>query len=324
MTADGVPVHRITLGDGALKAEFLTLGATLESLRLDGLGYSLTVGAGRLEDYEGGMRYHGTLIAPVVNRFTDGRAVAGGREMKLERNLDGRHNLHSGGAGTHLKVWRIAEVTPDRLDLALDLPDGEGGFPGNRRVAAEYSLASPAVLRLTITARTDRPTVFNAANHSYWNLDGAARWTGHGMRIAAEHYLPATSDFRPTGEIAPVAGTSMDFRLARTIAPDDPPLDHCFCLARRRGPLRSVLWLTGRSGVAMEVATTEPGIQVYDGRHAARPGRGAYEGLAIEPECWPDAPNHRGFPSIELLPGETYRQITEWRFSCPGINPRPA
>ena len=107
----------------------------------------------------------------------------------------------------------------------------------------------------------------------------------------------------------------MDFRRGRKISQADTLLDHNFCLSGGRQPIRDVLWLTGTSGLKMTIATTEAGIQLYDGRAAMRPGRGTYEGLAIEAQNWPDAPNHAGFPSIELKPGETYAQITEWRFN---------
>jgi aldose 1-epimerase len=157
----------------------------------------------------------------------------------------------------------------------------------------------------------------NVANHSYWNLDGTADWAGHRLQVAADRYLPTTDDFTPTGEIVDVAGTAYDFRAGRRIARSEPPLDNNFCLSDGRVALRDVLWLTGEGGVAMTVATTEPGIQIYDGRNAIRPGHGAYEGLAIEAQGWPDAPNHAGFPSIALGPDETYQQVTEWRFARP-------
>ena len=116
-------------------------------------------------------------------------------------------------------------------------------------------------------------------------------------------------------EVRDVAAGGMDFRAARRVEPGMPDFDTCFCLADGRQPLREVLRLTGQAGVGMSVSTTEAGVQVYDARDARRPGRGAHEGLAVEAQGWPDAPNHAGFPSIELAPGEEYRQHTVWRFS---------
>jgi aldose 1-epimerase len=132
--------------------------------------------------------------------------------------------------------------------------------------------------------------------------------------VAAFGWLPTGPDGLPTGEVAAMAG-AMDLTQGRAIRPGDPALDHNFCLARGRRELTPVLWLTGRSGVAMELATTEPGVQVYDARGGARPGGAPYEGLAIEAQGWPDAPGRPGFPGIGLSAALPCRQITEWRFA---------
>jgi aldose 1-epimerase len=134
------------------------------------------------------------------------------------------------------------------------------------------------------------------------------------LRVDADRYLPATEDFHPTGEIVDVTGTPMDFRTARVIAVNDPPFDNNFCLSDTTMPLRDVLWLSGQSGVGMVVATDQPGMQVYDGRHACRPGRTTYEGLAVEAQGWPDAPSNPDFPSIRVTPDKPYQQVTAFRF----------
>lgn len=314
---DGQTVRRIALRRGALQVGVLTLGATLQAVRLDGVAHDLTLGSDRLADYQGDLRYHGVLVAPVVNRFTAARAPLAGQMHRFEANQDGLHTLHSGTAGSHLKVWQIAAASATTVTLTVTLPDGEGGFPGTRPVTATFSLPDEATLRLQITATTDAPTLFNAANHSYWNLDGTPNWSGHRLQIHADRYLPTTDSFVPTGEVRDVTGTPFDFRQPRTISPAQPPLDNSFCLADRPRALTPVLTLTGHSGVTMSVATTEAALQVYDGRNAIRPGHGPHEGLAIEAQNWPDAPNHTGFPSIELHPGQTYSQTTEWRFAAP-------
>ena len=314
-TTDGAPVHALHLAAGDLTATVLTLGACLQDLRLSGVPYPLTHGSDRVADYEAAMRYHGALVAPVVNRLSGAQAPISGRVHRFEANQDGRHTLHCGAAGTHRQVWQVADHGLAHATLTIDLPDGAGGFPGNRRLAARFQAVAPATLRMTVTATTDAVTLMNVANHSYWNLDGSDRWDGHTLQIAADRYLPTTPDFTPTGEIVPVAGTAMDFRTPRAIAPGAPALDTNYCLADARTDLRDVLTLKGRSGLSMTVATTEPGIQVYDGRNAIRPGRAPYEGLAIEAQFWPDAPNHPGFPGIELQPGQPWEQVTEWRFA---------
>ncbi len=312
-TAQGQEVRRITLRAGDLTASVLTWGAVLQSVRLNGVAHDLTLGSDDLADYEGDMRHHGSIIAPVVNRLSAAQATIAGRQHRFEANQDGRICLHSGAAGTHLKVWDLVSATLSEAVLALDLPDGEGGFPGNRRIEARFTLVAPAHLRLSITTTTDAPTILNAANHSYWNLDGSATWSGHILQVAADHYLPADADFVATGEIRAVSG-SHDLRQPRAVSPHTPDLDTCFCLGRDRVALRDVLRLQGVSGLAMVVATTEPGVQLYDGRNAIRPGHEAYEGLAIEAQAWPDAPNKPHFPPIDLTPGAVLTQITEWRF----------
>jgi len=315
ITTAGQAVQRVTLRSAGLACSLLTWGAVLQSVRLPGVPYSLTLGSDRLADYEGDMRYHGSLIAPVVNRFSGAQAPIGGQMHRFDANQDTRITLHSGSAGTHLQVWTLQDATETTATLALTLPDGAGGFPGTRQISARFSLVE-TTLRMEITATTTAPTLLNPANHSYWNLDGTGSWGGHRLRVAADRYLPTTPDLTPTGHILPTAMSSHDFHADRTITPQDPPLDTCFCLADADRPLTDVLWLTGQTGISMTVATTAPGLQLYDGRNAIRPGGQPYEGIAIEAQGWPDAPNHAGFPSIELHPGQSYRQVTEWRFQA--------
>jgi aldose 1-epimerase len=137
------------------------------------------------------------------------------------------------------------------------------------------------------------------------------------LQLAADHYLPVDDMTCPTGEIAPVAQTDMDFRHPRILQNDAPALDHNFCLSDDVAALRDVLWLTGQSGLQMTLATTEPGLQLHDAANSHRPDKPIYEGLVIEPQRWPDAPNHRGFPSITVRPDAPYHQTTTWRFTRP-------
>lgn len=314
-TATGQTVQIITLRAGNLTARVLTWGAVLQDLRMAGVDFGLTLGSDQLADYEGEMRYHGSVIGPLVNRLTDATAPINGVLHQFDANQDGRLTLHSGTAGTHLKCWALRDATAQSVTLGLDLPDGEGGFPGNRRIQAEYALQEPATLRLTITTTSDAATLVNVTNHSYWNLDGSADFSGHSLQIFADHVLPTTPDFVPTGEIASLDASDLDFRTPRQITPQNPPLDNCYCLKATRGPLRDALVLKGACGLTLTVATTETGIQVYDARAARRPNRARFEGIAIEAQGWPDAPNHPQFPPVDLAAGETCTQITEWRFS---------
>lgn len=316
VTTAGAAVEAIRIRAGVLTARVLTIGAILQEVRLEGMGHSLTLGSARLADYEGPMGYFGAIVGPVANRIGGARAVIAGREYRFAENEPGR-TLHSGPEGTHAQVWQVDAATDAAVTLSLALPDGQGGFPGNRRIVARYEVLPPATLRLTITARTDADTLMNPAQHSYWNLDGSPHWRGHRLRIAADHVLPVDAGLLPRGSVVPAGGTPMDFRRERALREGAPPLDTNFCLSEGSVGLREVAWLTGATGVGMVLATTAPGLQVYDGRAAIRPGHEPHEGIALEPQHWPDAPNHPRFPSIALAGGEVFSQITEWRFSTP-------
>jgi aldose 1-epimerase len=311
-TAAGELVQKITLSNDTLTVSVLTYGAILQSVRLAGVAYDLTLGADNMTDYQGEMCYFGSLIAPVVNRLTN--AAAG--DARFEKNFLGKHSLHSGSAGAQHKVWTLARSSAVDAVLTLDLPHGEGGFAGARQISATFTLTG-ATLRLDVAVVSDRDTIWNTANHSYWNLDGSDTFAGHQLQIMADSYLPTDVEFIPTGEIRAVEGTDFDFRSPREIAPKSPPLDNSFCLSDTAGPLREVLVLRGMSGVTMRIATTEAGIQVYDCRQTMQDGRPEFGGVAIEAQNWPDAPNHAGFPSIDLAAGETRVQTTQWHFAKP-------
>jgi aldose 1-epimerase len=312
VTALGARVDRIVLTSAKMTATLLTYGCALQSLRMAGLVHDLTLGSDSLADYEGPMCYHGTLVGPVANRLTRAQAMIDGHMVQFQANEATGSLLHGGADGIQTRIWKITDLTAAAVTLTLDLPHGDGGFPGNRHITVRFNL-SETTLRMDITATTDTPTLMNIAQHSYWNLNGTPTWAGHTLQIAADAFLPVTPETLPTGQVQTVAGSPFDFRHPRRIAPGDPVMDTCFCLTP--SPMRDVLWLTG-DHLRMIFATTEPGLQVYDGLHGIRPGYAPYEGLAIEAQGWPDAPNHAGFPSIALAPGQTYQQTTTWRFKA--------
>ncbi len=312
----GATVHAVTIGAGDLTARFLTLGATLQSLFLAGKPQSLTLGSDCLQDYSDSMLYFGAIVGPVANRIANAKTTLNGAALQFDANENG-NLLHGGATGTHCKLWTIADTSPASVTLSLTLADGHGGLPGNRHIRAMFELKAPATLRLTITATTDAPSLMNLANHSYWNLDGTDHWQGHSLQIAADSTLPVDAQLLPTGAITPVAGTAFDFRTARAMIAGNPPLDTNFCLSPAKTALRDVAILTGASAVTMTLATTEPGLQIYDGQRTARPGKTPYEGIAIEAQGWPDAPNHPNFPSVQVTPNHPYAQTTEWRFTKP-------
>ncbi|SEM74251.1 aldose 1-epimerase [Loktanella fryxellensis] len=314
-TADGLDIDAVTLRAGDLTATILTWGAVVQDVRLSGVDYPLTLGSDHLADYEGEMRYSGSVIGPIVNRISTGRVAIDGMMYELERNAPNGIHLHSGSRATHLRPWKIAEATPDRVTLTLHLPDGDCGLPGDRHIRVVYTLIAPATLTMEITGKTDQPTLMNFANHAMWNLDNTPTWAGHTLRVAADRYLPATPDFTPTGEIADITGSPLDLRAGRVVTPGNPDMDHNVCLSDAPTALRDVLWLTGQSGVTLTLATDQPGMQLFDGRWAIRLGKGTYEGLVFEAQNWPDAPTHDGFPSIRVTEDAPYRQFTTFSFT---------
>ena len=313
---DGQDVHKITLTAGDLTVSLLTWGAIIQDVRLKGIDRSLTLGSENLADYQGDMCHYGALIGPVANRISNARVRLDGLMYELERNQDGRIHLHSGTQATHRQLWTVVETTDSSATLSLRLPDGMCGLPGNRTITSRFDVTPSASLTMAVTGTTDEKTLMNFANHSYWNLDGSPTWDGHRLWVDAEHYLPHDEDYCPTGEVLDVADTDMDFRGPQEIGLKAPIFDHNFCLSRARETARDVLTLTGQSGVCMTMATTEPGIQIYDGRAPARPACALYEGLAIEAQAWPDAPNNTRFPSIVVTPDAPYVQTTNWRFEA--------
>lgn len=315
-TSGGRNVERIVLVGGGLTAAFLTYGAALQGVWLDGLSQNLTVGLNNIASYEATGSYPGFIVGPIANRISGAKAEIAGKVCQFEVNEGTDTNLHSGPSGVHARVWTLSELLSDSVTFSLDLADGEGGLPGARRLTARYCLTSAGQLRLDLTATTSAVTLMNMANHSYWNLDGSDQWLGHRLQVFADHWLPVNSALIPTGEVRPVSG-DMDFRHPRLLRAGAPALDHNFCVARSRRGLAPVAVLTGLGGVSMSMSSTEPGLQVYDGRGSVFPGGPGYQGLALEPQGWPDAPNQPGFPSIELKPGETYVQTTVWAFSNP-------
>ncbi len=314
-TQAGEDVAKITLSAGDLTVSILTFGAIVQDVRLADIAHGLALGSDRLQDYEDTMGYFGAIVGPIANRISTSRVRLDGMMYELERNENGKIHLHSGSDGVHCKVWQVVSQSRDRVTLALAMADGDAGLPGRRDIRVTYQVSAPATLSMTIDGMTDATTCMNFASHIYWNLDGTETWEGHKLQIAADHYLPINHQTCPTGEIAAVEGTPMDFRKGRKPQIGSPALDHNFCLSDGRKPVRDVLWLTGGSGVKMTLATTEAGLQIHDAATSHRPGKPCYEGLVIEPQAWPDTPNHTSFGSINVTVDRPYRQMTNWEFT---------
>jgi aldose 1-epimerase len=320
--ADGATVERVALAAHGLRLSVLTLGAIIQDLAVETPAGTrrVVLGFDTLAPYLGQARYFGCVAGRSANRIKGGELILDGVAYQLELNEKERTHLHGGANGFPAKTWRIAGETAESVTLALHSPDGEGGYPGAVDVTCTYRLAPDRRLVIVLEATTNRTTIVNLATHSYFNLDGGPDILGHRLRIAADHYTPVDDDLIPTGEIAPVAGTPFDFRTPRAV--EQGGYDHNFCLAGQPGAdPRLAARLEGPdSGLALEVWTTEPGLQFYDGGYldllitpngASAPG--AHAGLCLEPQLYPDAPHHPHFPSSVLRPGESYRQVTEYR-----------
>mgnify|MGYP001396115194 FL=1 len=323
-----------------VEVEILTYGGIVRSIRVpdrNGEMANVVLGFKTAEEYRGAHPYFGCITGRYANRIAGGKFTLDGVEYTLATN-DGPNSLHGGAKGFDKREWSVDRVTPTELALSYLSPDGEEGYPGNLDVKVVYTLTDENALRIDYTAATDKPTIVNLTNHSYFNLkgEGSGSITGHILMINADRYTPINENLIPTGELAPVAGTPFDFRLPKIIGGGlraaHPQIvrglgyDHNFVLARPSFDDTSLI-LAARlyepdSGRVMEVHTTEPGIQFYSGnmldsRLAGASGR-VYrqsDGLALETQHFPDSPNQPHFPSTVLRPGETYRSTTIYAFS---------
>lgn len=321
-TQSGKQIDAISIAKGNLSATLLTQGATLQDVRLDSVSHSLTLGSDNLQAYEVDLKYFGALVGPLANRVSHATAPLDGQMLRLIPN-EGTTSLHGGPNGMHQEVWTVTNQAADSVTFELQLPDGKGGYPGNRVITARFTITATAQLTLEISATTDAPTLINIANHSLWNLDGTATISGHVLTVPADTYTPVDADLIPTG-VAPVTDTGFDLRKGGVLGlPEGERFDHNFCLSGTEGDLKLACTLTGQSGLSMSIETTEIGLQVFDAApissgdfngHTGIPYE-AFCGVALEAQRWPDAPNQDGFPSCALRPDETYQQTTRWTFS---------
>ncbi len=301
----------------------------------------VVLGYDALDEYVADARqYFGAIVGRCANRIARARFTLDGTTYHLAAN-DGRHHLHGGLRGFDRVVWDPAPVHTDGavgLVLRYTSPDGEEGYPGTLRTQVTYTLTDRSELTVDYEAATDRPTPVNLTQHSYFNLAGAGTGDvlGHLLAVHADAMTPVDDTQIPTGAIVPVSGGPFDFRtltaIGARITSDDEQLrrgrgyDHNFVLHRRRpGLVRAARLVEPGSGRTLDVATTEPGIQIYsgnflDGSVIGKAGRayGHRSGLCLETQHYPDAPNQPGFPSTIVRPGSAYRSRTVFAFSVTG------
>lgn len=274
-------------------------------------------------------RNYGATVGRYANRMSKGQFTLDGTTYQLPLNNNG-NNIHGGPNGFNEQVWDWVEKSDRAVTLAYLSKDGENGFPGNLKVQITFSLNDQNELKIAYTAETDKKTVLNLTNHSYFNLEGGGSVTGYQVYINADHYTPVNEAMIPTGEIVPVTNTPFDLRkptiISSVVDAPHPQLkygggfDHNFVLNKQKGGKTPELAATAYSpqtGILMKVFTTEPGIQFFTantlkGVDKDRNGKpiNAREAFCFETQHFPDAPNHPNFPSTLLSPGEQFQSVT--------------
>lgn len=324
------PHDGIELCGPKLRASITPFGGYLTRLELaDGRDVVLAHADAAVRSFDD--QHLGCLVGRCANRIRAGMFELDGWHIQLPCNGIDSH-LHGGLTGFGAQVWEVLEQDADRLRMQLSSPDGHENYPGKLVADARFSITGDATLRLELEAVTDKATLCNLTWHPYFHLDGhAAGPVGdHRITIDADAWLPMGNDHCPTGEIADVTDTPFDLRTATRMRSGleaahaqirlAEGFDHCF-LIRGEGLRRAARVESPDGRVAMEVWSTQPGLQFYTGngltlqkggKDGARYRR--QEGFCLEAQGLPDAPNHRHFPSAILRPGETYRQIIEYRF----------
>ena len=314
--------------------ELSPLGAGIVGIGVpdrDGKIEDIVLGYGKAEDYFADGPCAGKIPGRYANRIAKGKFTLDDKEYTLPIN-NGPNHLHGGPEGFQNKVWE-SRVEGDAVEFMYFSEDGEAGYPGNLKVVAHYEWSEENELKLTMTAETDAPTVINLTNHVYFNLRGSGTCLDHILRLNASEFLPTDDTLIPTGEVAPVAGTPMDFvipkEIGEDIKADFPALnygkgyDNCYLIdGAVPGQLTEAAELCeDESGRRLTVYTTQPAVQIYTGNwlSGCPQGRGGqvyadYDAVAIECQHCPDSPNRPGFPSTVLRPGEVYGQAMIWAF----------
>ena len=338
-TPDGQKVDIYTLrNDKGAEARICNYGGIVVSLKVrdrNGKLGDVVLGYDSLASYIKATPYFGCLVGRYGNRIAKGKFTLNGKEYTLAVN-NGPNSLHGGVKGFDKVVW---EATPlhTKLGPALELKyvskDGEEGYPGNLSVTAVYTLTDDNALRLDYTATTDKDTVLNLTHHSYFNFAGSGDILNHQVQIYADKFTPVDANLIPTGQLRSLDGSPLDFRRAEKIGAriknDDEQLklgngyDHNYVLNKPAGQLGLAARVYEEtSGRLMEVWTTEPGMQFYSGNFldGTITGKAGWtyqfrNGFCMEPQHFPDSPNHPEFPTTVLKPGQVYKNTIMYKFS---------
>jgi aldose 1-epimerase len=341
-TRDGATVYRYVLTNQRnIEAVVISYGASLVQLKIpdrDGKIADVVLGYDDLDGYEQDKAYLGATVGRYANRIAGGQFVLDGTTFHIPKN-NGANSLHGGIRGFNKKVWTGVDrsrADAQIIELSYTSPDGEEGFPGALKVTVTYTLpADKNELRIDYSATTDKDTVLNLTNHSYFNLTGdpAQEIVNHEILLRAKAFTPVNSALIPTGELRPVAGTPFDFTKSAVIAArinqDNEQLkfgmgyDLNWVLEKKgTGVQLAAEAIEPTSGRVLEVLTTEPGIQFYTGNSLDGTARGKggqiyarRTAFCLETQHYPDSPNQPNFPTTELRPGQIYQSTTILRFS---------
>jgi len=330
--AETVDLYTLTNANG-LQAEIMTYGGIARSLQVpdrDGNFADIVLGHETLDEYIKGHPYFGATIGRYGNRIAKGKFTLNDVEYTLATN-NGENHLHGGIKGFDKAVWNAEQMQTETsvgLKLTYRSCDGEEGYPGNLSCIVSYTLTNDNELKISYEAETDKATVINLTNHSYFNLAGhdSGDILGNELMLNADHFTPVDEGLIPTGEIKSVKGTPMDFTTATPIgsriAQVKGGYDHNYVLNSSDGSLALAASVyEPKSGRVMEISTTQPGVQFYTGNFldGSNKGKGTvynkHSGFCLETQHFPDSPNKPQFPSVVLKPGEKYTHLTVHKFS---------
>jgi aldose 1-epimerase len=335
---NGKEVYMYTLKNkNGMTADITNYGATVVSLFApdkNGKFADIILGYDSLQSYENGTSYFGAIVGRYGNRIGKGKFTLEGKSYQLTIN-NGENHLHGGTIGFNKKLWSTDSYDGQSLKMTLVSPDGDQGYPGTLTLNVIYSLTDNNELKIDYSATTDKPTILNPTNHCYFNLTGNPENTilNHVLMINADDYTPIDSEFITTGEIAKVAGTPMDFRSPTPIGErindnfvqlkNGKGYDHNWVLNDYNGKVREAATVYDpSSGRELQVLTDQPGTQFYSGNFldGTEIGKGGIHykhrtGMCLETQHFPDSPNKKNFPSVELKPDEKFSSTTIYRFT---------
>ena len=320
-TQDGSEVKLITLQNSkGMSAQIISYGAIIKELQAPDRNGSFTnvlLSTDSLQKYQ---RFGGSaaVIGRVANRIAGAQFELDGQTYKLAAN-NGKNTIHGGRKGFAQAVWTVEAAPMKEGESSVKLTylskDGEEGFPGNLKTTVIYTLTDNNELRIDYEGETDKPTIVNLTNHAYWNLAGGGSCLDNILWIPSESYTPSDAELIPTGEIAPLKGTLMDFnqptRIGERIQQLKPKMngyDHNFILGEGKAMKMAARLTESKSGRIMEVRTTQPAVQLYTGNHLG------HTAVCLETQHYPDAIHHKNFPTIVVRPGQPLKETTLFTF----------